>query len=257
MPENTIIYEQPLNERIRTFLRLEFLFLRVDHALQKNSETNNRECIENLLDILSVFERSDLKSEIIKELERLLNNLSALENTPGVDRQTLDNLLAELDQMLDSLVVNKNAIGQGLRDNDFLYSIRQRSSIPGGTCDFDLPSYHFWLQHTDDETRQQQLKAWFAEFEQMRKAIDTSLNLIRQSTGFHKVMAEAGFYQQSLDSNQPNQLIRIQLAKTLPFYPEISGGKHRFTVRMMQFDINRRSQQVEDNIEFSLSCCSM
>lgn len=257
VPENTIIYEQPLNERIRTFLRLEFLFLRVDHALQKNTETHNRECIENLLDILSVFERSDLKQEIIKELERLLNNLSALENTPGVDRQALDSLLAELDQILDSLVVNKNSIGHSLRDNDFLYSIRQRSSIPGGTCDFDLPSYHFWLQHTDDETRQQQLLNWFAEFSQVRKAIDTALSLIRQSTGFHNVVAEAGFYQHSLDSNHPNQLIRIQLPRTSPFYPEISGGKHRFTVRMMQFDLNRRSQQVEGNIDFSLSCCSM
>lgn len=257
MPENTITYEQPLNERIRTFLRLEFLFLRVDHALQKNSEIHNRECIDNLLDILSVFERSDLKSEIIKELERLLSNLSALENTPGVDRQALDSLLAELDQILDSLVINKASIGQSLRDNDFLYSIRQRSSIPGGTCDFDLPSYHFWLQHTDDETRRQQLVNWFTEFSQVRRAIDTALNLIRQSTGFQSVTAEAGFYQHSLDTNLPNQLIRIQLPKGSSFYPEISGGKHRFTVRMMHFDLDRRSQQIEDNIDFSLSCCSM
>lgn len=255
--ENTIIYEQPLNERIRKFLRLEFLFLRVDHALDENSETSNRECIENLLAILSFFERSDLKSEIIKELERLLTNLSALENSPGVNRQALDSLLAELDQILDSLVVNKHSIGQSLRDNDFLYSIRQRSSMPGGTCDFDLPSYHFWLQHTDDETRQQQLLSWFAQFGQVRKAIDTALNLIRQSTGFRIVTAESGFYQHSLDSNHPNQLIRIQLPRSSHFYPEISGGKHRFTVRMMQFDLNRRSQQIDDNIEFSLSCCAM
>ncbi|MEO6696795.1 MAG: cell division protein ZapD, partial [Gammaproteobacteria bacterium] len=29
-----ITYEQPLNERIRTFLRLEFLFQQIQHTLQ-------------------------------------------------------------------------------------------------------------------------------------------------------------------------------------------------------------------------------
>lgn len=257
MPVNTITYEQPLNERIRTFLRLEFLFLRVDHALETNSEINNRECIENLINILSVFERSDLKSEIIKELERLLTNLAALENSPGVDRKALEQLLAQLDEILDSLVMTKSAIGQTLKDNDFLYSIRQRSSIPGGTCDFDLPAYHFWLQHTDEYSRQQQLMSWFDQFSHVRRAIDTSLDLVRQSTGFYNVEAEAGFYQHTLDSNQPNQLIRVQLPSSSPFYPEISGGKHRFTVRMMQFDIERRAQQIEQDVSFALSCCAM
>jgi cell division protein ZapD len=254
---DNIIYEQPLNERIRTFLRLEFLFLRVDNALSGCSEQQNRDAIDSLLQILSVFERSDLKSEIIKELERLISTLSALENTPGVDKKALDDLLSELDQILDSLHVKKTAIGQALRDNDFLYSIRQRSSIPGGTCDFDLPSYHFWLQHTSESDRQDQLNAWLEQFSGVRSAINTALHLIRESTHFVPATAVAGFYQHSLDSNQPNQLIRVQIPRDVSYYPEISGGKHRFTVRFMQFDLAQRSQQSADDIVFSLSCCAM
>jgi cell division protein ZapD len=138
-----------------------------------------------------------------------------------------------------------------------LYSIRQRSSIPGGTCDFDLPSYHFWLQHSDAESRQHQLIAWFDQFSGIHAAISTTLRLIRQSTNFNQVTAGAGFYQHSLDSQQPNQLIRVQIPRHASYYPEISGGKHRFTVRFMHFDINNRSQQVSDDIQFSLSCCAM
>jgi len=252
-----IIYEQPLNERIRTFLRLEFLFTRVEHALQSNTELNNRNAIDGLLNIVSVFERSDLKQEIIKELERLVSTLSALENTPGVDKQALDHLLNELDQILDSLHLSKSAIGQSLRENDFLYSIRQRASIPGGSCDFDLPAYHFWLQHTPDEARQQQLSAWLAQFSSMRAAIEISLKLIRSSTGFHEVSATTGFFQQNLDSSQSNQLIRVQVKNNVSYYPEISGGKHRFTVRMMEFDINQRAKQIGEDVNFSLSICTM
>lgn len=254
---DNVIYEQPLNERIRTFLRLEFLFSRVDNALVGSSEQENRDAIDSLLQILSVFERSDLKSEIIKELERLISTLSALENTPGVDGKALDDLLTELDHVLDSLHVKKTAIGQALRDNDFLYSIRQRSSIPGGTCDFDLPSYHFWLQHTSDTDRLSQLQVWLEQFSGVRAAIDTTLHLVRESTHFVSTTAVAGFYQHSLDSNQPNQLIRVQIPSNAPYYPEISGGKHRFTVRFMQFDLAQRSQQSTDDIVFSLSCCAM
>lgn len=254
---DNIIYEQPLNERIRTFLRLEFLFSRVDIALSASSEQHNRDAIDSLLQILSVFERSDLKSEIIKELERLISSLSALENKQGVDKKALDSLLSELDQVLDSLHVKKTAIGQALRDNDFLYSIRQRSSIPGGTCDFDIPSYHFWLQHFSKSDRQHQLNTWHEQFSGVRAAINTTLHLVRESTHFVTTTAVAGFYQHNLDSSQPNQLIRVQIPRDAPYYPEISGGKHRFTVRFMQFSLVQRSQQSTDDIVFSLSCCAM
>lgn len=252
-----IIYEQPLNERIRAFLRLEFLFERLDLALQSKASSQSRDVIEALLNILSVFERSDLKLEIIKEQERLISTLTALENMAGVDKQTLDNLLIELDHTLNLLHLNKPAIGQNLRENDFLYSIRQRSSILGGTCDFDLPAYHFWLQHTDPESQNKQLSEWVEQFSGARSAIEITLKLIRNSTGFSDHAATTGFYQHNLDSSQPTQLIRVQIPKDADYYPEISGGKHRFTVRFMHFDIGQRAKQVSEDVDFSLSCCAM
>ena len=254
---DNIVYEQPLNERVRILLRLEFLFSSANNALQGTSELKNRDTINALLSILSVFDRTDLKQEIIKELERLISALSALENMPGVDKQALNNLLQELDTILDPLHLIKTAIGHNLRENDFLFAIRQRSSIPGGTCDFDIPAYHFWLQHISAESRQQQLQSWLNEFSHVRAAIDIILKLIRGSTGFSPAHAQAGFYQHSLDSSQANQIIQVKIPRDTNYYPEISGGKHRFTVRFMQFNINQRPQQCKEDIDFSLSCCAM
>ena len=254
---NHIIYEQPLNERIRTFLRLEFLFLRINKALLGDSEQENRDVVDNLMSILSVFERNDLKSEIIKELERLISALIVLEGSPGVDSQMLDKLLFELDQIIDSLHINKAALGQLLRNNDFLSGIRHRSSIPGGTCQFDIPGYHFWLQHVDFATRKRQLLAWSSELSHIHNSIVTTLQLIRQSTDFTTATAISGFYHHNLDSNQPNQLIRIQVPSEANYFPEISAGKHRFTVRFMHFDIQNSSKQTDEEIKFSLSCCSI
>ena len=254
---DTIIYEQPLNERIRTFLRIEFLFKRIDHILQHGNAAQHRDALTHLLNILSVFERSDLKQEIIKELERLTTTLSALENKPGVDMSALSELLDTLDQILDELHLKKSAIGQSLRNNDFLSSLRQRATIAGGSCDFDLPAYHYWLEHTDDDVQKQQILEWVNQLTSARSAIDITLKLIRSSTGFGQQSAPQGFYQQSLDNGQSHQIIRVKVAKDAEYYPEISGGKHRFTVRFMAFDIEQRSKQISDDIEFSLSCCAM
>ncbi len=250
-----IIYEQPLNERIRIFLRLEFLFADLDAMLALDTEQANRHAIQTLGLILTVFERSDLKQEIIKELDRLVMTLTAMAHLPGVDTQALEDLLQELDQSIDALHLNKAPIGQALRDDDFFYSIRQRATIPGGSCDFDLPAYHYWLRHRPDSARKQQLQQWSKEFDAVRSAIQITLKLIRGSTGFSSATAPGGFYQHSLNRSQSNQMIRVQLPKAVPFFPEISGGKHRFTIRFMQFEMQQRPRQFTEDVTFSLSCC--
>src|ERR1051325_7095184 len=58
-------------------------------------------------------------------------------------------------------------IGQYLRENDWLMSIKQRTGIPGGACEFDLPSYHYWL-HRPATERTGQLAAWTAPLYPLR-----------------------------------------------------------------------------------------
>lgn len=253
---HAITYEQPLNERMRTFLRLEFLFHQVGHNLGGGSPWDSRTSIANLTEILNVFSRADLKTEVIKEMERLAAILSRLESNPDVDRGKLNQILDDIDILTDRLHLSQGQIGQELKGNEFLTAIRQRSSIPGGTCDFDLPAYHYWLQKSGEE-RIDEIRHWLSAFDNFRAAIDVILRLVRESAVTTREVATGGFYQQSLDSAQPFQLIRVVLPGDAPCFAEISGGKHRFTVRMMEARGYDRPAQAGGDIAFRLSCCAI
>jgi cell division protein ZapD len=60
-----ISYEFPLNERMRVFIRLEQLFLQLDHFLAGSSIWDKRASVGTLVDILQVFSRHDLKAETV------------------------------------------------------------------------------------------------------------------------------------------------------------------------------------------------
>lgn len=251
-----ITYEQPLNERIRTFLRLEFLFRQGDHTLSGHSAWDSRATIANLIEILNVFARGDLKTEVIKELERLAATLARLEHNPDVDRSKLNEILDRIDVLVDRLYLLQGQVGQDVKDNEFLTAIKQRTTIPGGTCDFDLPAYHHWLQKPAGE-RDAELRHWLSSFDNFRAAIELILGMVRESASESRETAIAGFHQKSLDTSVPYQLIRVTLPIGVNCFAEISGGKHRFTVRMMEMRGYERPAQATRDIDFILGCCAI
>lgn len=253
--QKTIIYEQPLNERVRTLLRLEHLFGQARHCMQGESSWDSRATLTALLSILDILGRGDLKTELIKELERATNNLSRLLETPGVDHDRLKTILRALDRLSSGLRGSAGQLGQELKEDEFLGAIRQRLSIPGGTCDFDLPAYHHWLEKSP-ELRQGQQQRWYATMDPVRQAVELLLRLIRSSADFLAETAAAGVFQQSLATSIPFQMIRIALPHDSPYYAEISGGKHRFTARFL-FPGENKSKRVEEDVSFSLGCCSL
>lgn len=252
-----ITYEQPLNERVRTFLRVEFLFEQLNHYIDDPNEWNNRNAISALIEVIDFLSRLDIKTELIKELERHTVIISSLENTPGVDIQRLKIILGEISNSLKTLRNANFQPGQVLRQNEFITSIKQRISIPGGTCNFDLPGYNFWLKSQNvDKTRQ--LKEWHKDISVINQAVKLALELIRNSSNPAIETATRGFYQQSIESDTACQLIRVKLPPESTYYPEISGGKHRFTVRFMeQSSMNQRPSQTGDDVEFELHCCNL
>lgn len=250
----TITYEQPLNEKVRTFLRLELLFLQVQHNLEGGSEWGSRATLTSLIEILNVCSRTDLKTELLRELERHSVMLARLEQVPEVDQYRLRDLLTEVDTLIDRLHATSGQFGQSLRNNEFICSIRQRSSIPGGLCDFDLPVYHYWLQRPARE-RLADLRKWLSPLDPMWLSIELILRLTRESAVPTAEVAAAGFFQRSLDQDIPCQLICVTVPANLPYYPEISGGKHRFTVRFLAPATDGRTLQSVDDVKFELTCC--
>ena len=250
-----VVYEQPLGERIRSFLRLEYLFERAAHELGRDSLWGTRTTMEILIDVMALMGRSDVKKEIIKELERHSVTLENLSQNPNVDTARLEDILARIKQFLGAIKVRDTPPGYELRYHEFLSSVRQRSSIPAGTCDFDLPNLHFWLQKPTTQ-RHKDLTRWLSTFDLIRESITLCLRLIRESNLTTEEVAHDGFYQRSLDPASPCQMIRVAIDSDQPVFPEISAGKHRFTVRFMELEnTEERPVQTTRDVPFQLSCC--
>ena len=249
-----IIYEHPLNEKMRTLLRLEHLFLQIDHHLPGNDVWDSRAAVSGLLDMSAIFSRADIKADLLKELDRQREKLANIRQTPGIDVQRLDQILAELSQATERIYLIDGQIGQALRSNEFLKGIAQRSSIPGGTCAFDLPQFHYWLEQPT-ERRQKEITAWKQTLAPIQSAVLLLLSLIRGSTDTSREVAPGGFFQRSLDSQSPAQLIRVGLPHEIGLFAEISGGKHRFTIRFLDPQAEERPSQVKHDVNFFLNTC--
>jgi cell division protein ZapD len=253
LPEQTL-FEHPLNEKCRTWLRLSHLFEQFEFHLPHAEEWHARAAISALLDIANVLSRADIKSELLKELERYRQSLSRMADSPGVDTGRLNQILEQLVAASQGVHDVNGQLGQALRGNEFLNSIVQRSSIPGGAFDFDLPQYHHWLQGGHRE-RLAQLTEWRNEVSAVEDAVTLLLGLIRSSAMPSQEQAEAGFFQQSLPGNATAQLVRVGIPTADGTYAEISGGKHRFSIRFLDCSDWQHPTQVESPVSFSLSIC--
>lgn len=254
--QDDIVFEQPLNERVRTFLRLEFLFSQHAHHRQDLSVFGLRARLHALLDLLTVISRSDLKKDILKELTEQHASLTRLSKRPGVDLSRLESVLVEVTQALNGMQQLATQFAASvLRDNEFLIAVMNRSTIPGGTCGFDLPAFHFWLSQPAELVKRD-LDAWFADLRPFEHAIQLYLKMLRGSTPVSDGVARAGVYVHAPQG--PFQLLRVLVPREALAYPEISAGAHRFTIRFMNLrEVNKRSSQALSDLPFRLQCCAL
>ncbi len=251
-----ILYEHPLNERIRVFLRLEHLFNQISHFRNGSSVWDIHACVSALIEIITILERTDIRSEMLKELDRHIHELSALLESQQVDRQRLQSTLQELSAQATHIQGLPTKLRPELRDNELLTSVRQRTVISGGTCGFDIPAYHYWLNQ-GAHLKASCVAQWLEALLPFDQGIDLILTLIRNSTFFEEATAHAGFFQRSLDSQYPCQLLRIHLEAASGIYPEVSGNKHRINLRFMEYNPLGRATQITDDLRFELSCCAI
>ena len=98
------LYEYPLNERIRTLLRLEDLFTRFDHFAGQPGALEHHVALTTLFEILEVASRADLKSDLLKELERHKAQLQSYRGHPGISEAALDEVIGRIDHAFQALI---------------------------------------------------------------------------------------------------------------------------------------------------------
>jgi cell division protein ZapD len=250
-----ILYEYPFNERIRTLLRLEDLFERFTFFLNQEDAREHHVALTTLFEIAEVTGRADLKSDLLKELERQRQALAPFRGNPGIEQKALEAVLSEIEQTLSGLTQMQGKTGQHLTDNEWISSIRSRAIIPGGSCKFDLPSYYAWQQMPPGH-RRQDIAKWIMPLLPLRDAAAIVLRLARESGQASKVMAMQGSYQQML-SGRTYQLMQIRVAPELRVIPEASANKYMLWVRFTVQDGDMRPRAVDVDVPFHLTLCSL
>lgn len=248
-----ISYEFPLNERVRTLLRLEDLYSRIVPLIENDNHCSHHAALSVLFEILEVTGRADLKSDLLQELERQKRLLAALHNNPEISEEALESLLGQIETVSTQLFGMSGKIGQHLRDNEWLMGIKQRSCIPGGMCEFDLPSYHYW-QHMAPELRRKQLNAWLAPMLPIYDALKILLKLQRENGKLHHFTAVHGNFQQ-MQGGRVAQLLRIRLDASLPCIPEVSANKYALNIRFISADFAAKTTLYDQDVEFDLTFC--
>ena len=249
-----ISYEFPLNERVRTLLRMEALYERVHFFSGKDQPLEHHAALLSLFEILDVAGRADLKSDLMQELERQKQTLSALRSNPAISEEALSSILADIDRAVTELFHSSGKTGQELRENEWLMGIKQRSAIPGGVCEFDLPSYHYWL-HQNPDARRRDLESWLAPFLPMQDGISIILRILRESGRTSAQVAAQGLYQQMMGGRLA-QLLRLHLDDSYDCVPEVSANKYALNIRFtVTGDTQRRVAQVD--IPFELTFCNL
>ncbi|MBI2306069.1 MAG: cell division protein ZapD [Rhodocyclales bacterium] len=250
-----ITYEYPFNERIRTLLRLEDLFDKTAHFLQHDGAQEHHVALVTLFEILEVAGRADLKMDLIQELERQRQTLLAFRNNPEISEEALSGALYEIEQASAALLGMTGKMGQYLRENDWLMGIKSRAAIPGGVCEFDLPSYHYWL-HQPNDVRRKAVLGWLKPLLPLRDGLAIVLRLLRASGRPEHQTAKSGTFQMML-SGSTAQMVRVSVRLGEPYIPEISANKYALNIRFTSPDGDLRPRPCDREVAFDMTFCNL
>lgn len=254
MTEKSITYEFPLNEFIRYSLRIDRIFRFLSVYRDDRSEYGMRNMLSKILELHTLLSRSEMKNELIKELEKKMKRLASMANIRNVDTKILNETIHKLNSALSGLkTINSEAYTRPL---PYLVDvIKQREIIAGGQFEFDIPAYKCWLV-TDPDRCHRQASALMDDYEPVIQAVVMYLDLLRQSATASRKTASEGFLQ--IEDSEGCELLIIDIDKQQMLFPEISGGKHRVFIRFLELNnLDTKPLQTSSSVDFSLRCCSI
>ena len=249
-------YEFPFNERIRTLLRLEDLYSKLLLNIAAGQQHHHHCALISLLQMLDIIDRADLKMDLVQELDRQRLAMQNLRGNPVIKENVLDETLKKIGACSTTLRSESVRLGQHLRDNEWLMSIKQRVNIPGGVCQFDLPSYHYWL-NLDESRRLDDFAHWLDKLTPMYDAIKTILRILRGSGLATPQHASNGFFQQMLGGAKPAQMLIVKLDNECSCFPEVSANKYAINIRFNSLDFVQKPKQCDHAIDFTLTLCNL
>jgi cell division protein ZapD len=241
-----ILYEYPFNERIRTYLRLEHLFRRLGELVPAESALSHHYALMTIFEVMDVAARADLKTDILRDLERHKSVFNAYRGNPAISETALDQVVHQIEHNFAAIHALNGRAGQALTENEWLMGVRSRASIPGGRRAV-LPGVI---------GRQVELERWLGALTPLIESVFLLLKLMRDADVPYKVIAPGGQFQQNLPQGRTFQLLRLRIDPRLRAIPEISGNRLIVLVRLMRHGQDDRLHAINDDVPFELTLCA-
>jgi len=251
-----VVYEQPLNEKIRLFMRLTFLMERFNHHLKEPTPENCQAAIMVLLELYTLSSRLDVKNAALHVLDFQTQAVRNVEGMENIDSVRATRMLEKLEEKSKRLYSFRGQLGQHLKIHNFLNILKQRASIAGGINPMDIPLFNFWL-NLPEEKKVEDLRNWVKPYGIAFEAIQLLMELIYSGPDTEDVVATGGFYQATLNPSRDYQILQIGLSDKFTYYPEISAGKQRFSIRFVDSSVlEEKGKQIVKDVEFKLTLYS-
>lgn len=251
-----ILYEYPFNERIRTYLRLEYLLLRLQELLGRSDVIDHQYALQTIFEAAEVASRTDLKTDMLKDLERQRAALQIYKDYPDIDHSVLDRIFTRIDYCAKNLTTMVGKPGQMIADSEWLNAIRSRMGIPGGVCNFDLPLFHHW-KHRPSSTRLRDLENWANSLTPVADTVFLLLKLIRDTGTAHRVAVTRGQFQQNLPPTRGFQLLRLWVHPRDDVTPEISANRLLVSVRFMESSGEGKPVPTQKDLSLEVAICGL
>ena len=239
-----IHYEFPLNEKTRKFLRLEEMFLRAEIQLANRMKVSGCELFETLFNLMASASRSDLKVELIQELERQRGKVEKLKNT----RKNID-LQKNLKKYRAMLEKSSIKPGFYFGADKFLQEIKARSDSPFGILSTDFPEMQLWLQTQTPQSRRLFFREKFTPFLPIKNAITFLNSILRKNAKLELHKSNHARYEIKLDSTQKNDLVLVQISEKLGVIPALSSNKYAVNIN---FNATKKSRKVNKSMNFKI-----
>ncbi len=251
MVSEPLIFECPVDPKVRVFLRYEYLQKAVQNLMAyKNLEL---ETIKALQELSSLVANNNIKNTLLVALQDQADSLQKYSEIEKADR-------GKIFQQLNALVearkqVNEFSTSRVDEEHHLREAIRRRSSVASGTCSFDLPAFYSWL-HTSQYEKDRDVRTWYEPFKKLDVGICSSLSLTRLSGFFETARTEKGRFRKVLSEKNSPSMLRLKMQKRHALFPEFSVGKHQLYLYFMQVSNFARQPRISDHdFEFQLAMC--
>ena len=225
-----IKYEFPLNERVRKFLRIEEIFKKMQAQISVKKDFADYSCFNTYFNIMATASRTDLKVELIQEIEK-----QRLKINSKIKTKKNISINNEMKKIRVQLEKSKILTGFNFGGDKFLHELKTRSDSPSGIVLTDFPDFQFWLETTSQPDRKKYFNDKLKDFYPIKIAVTYLMNQLRSTVETKALEATHGDVQYKLDPLLKNDLVIISLPNTLKRFPNISSNKYAINVHFGKY----------------------